>query len=66
MFGVQGGVVAVHGDVRAGDLRPYLLLQILPLVLIPLWQWIYRARAATGSHSASALALYAVAKVAEL
>jgi hypothetical protein len=27
----------------ADDLRPYLLLQILPLVLIPLWQAIYRA-----------------------
>ena len=26
-----------------GDLRPYLLLQALPLVLIPLWQWIYDA-----------------------
>ena len=26
-----------------GDLRPYLLLQGLPLVLIPLWQAIYGA-----------------------
>jgi hypothetical protein len=35
----------------ADDLRPYLLLQILPLVLIPLWQAIYRApRAARRSH----------------
>ncbi|MBK9028682.1 MAG: hypothetical protein IPN98_12945 [Propionivibrio sp.] len=24
-----------------GDLRPYLLLQGLPILLIPLWQWIY-------------------------
>src|SRR4051794_33513253 len=27
----------------ADDLRPYLLLQGLPLILIPLWQTIYRA-----------------------
>jgi hypothetical protein len=30
----------------AGDLRPYLLLQGLPILLIPLWQWIYKAPAA--------------------
>lgn len=26
-----------------GDLRPYLLLQVLPLILIPMWQVIYHA-----------------------
>lgn len=50
----------------AGDLRPYLLLQMLPLVLIPLWQWIYRAPRRDRIAFALGLALYAVAKVAEL
>ena len=54
------------GMFGAGDLRPYLLLQILPLVLIPLWQWIYRAPRRDRIAFASALALYAVAKVAEV
>ena len=49
-----------------GDLRAYLLLQGAPLVLIPLWQWIFgeppRARLAFGI----AIALYAAAKVFEL
>jgi hypothetical protein len=50
----------------AGDLRPYLLLQGAPLVLIPAWQAIHgsprRARAMLGI----AILLYALAKVAEL
>ena len=29
--------------VGRGDLRPYLMFQILPMLLIPLWQWIYRS-----------------------
>jgi len=49
-----------------GDLRPYLLLQILPLLLIPLWQAIgdtpWRERRAF----AAALVLYALAKWAEI
>lgn len=49
-----------------GDLRPYLLLQALPLVLIPLWQ----ARHGTprGERRAFGLAigLYVLAKLAEL
>jgi hypothetical protein len=50
----------------ADDLRPYLLLQGLPLVLIPLWQAIYRAPRTDRIAFASAMALYVVAKVAEL
>lgn len=50
----------------AGDLRPYLLLQALPLLLIPLWQWIHDRPGAERSAFAGALALYAVAKAAEL
>ena len=50
----------------AGDLRPYLLLQVLPILLIPLWQWIYKAPAADRLAFGGALALYVVAKFAEL
>ncbi len=54
----------------AGDLRFYLLLQAAPLVMVPLWQWLYddwqvdarRDRSAFGL----ALLLYVAAKVAEL
>ena len=49
-----------------GDLRPYLLLQILPLVLIPLWQAIYRANRADRLWFGLALLLYVFAKGAEL
>ncbi|MCS3449093.1 MULTISPECIES: hypothetical protein [Bradyrhizobium] len=52
-----------HG---AGDLRPYLLLQVLPLILIPLWQSIYRAPRADRIAFAAAMALYVLAKIAEV
>ncbi|WLI89150.1 hypothetical protein Q4S45_21030 [Massilia sp. R2A-15] len=60
------GVLGVAWWRYEADLRPYLLLQLLPLVLIPLWQWIYRAPRRDRIAFACALALYAVAKVAEL
>jgi hypothetical protein len=50
----------------ADDLRPYLLLQGLPLVLIPLWQAIHRAPRADRIAFAAAMALYVLAKVAEV
>ena len=49
-----------------GDLRPYLLLQTLPLVLIPLWQAIYRSPRGDRIAFGIALLLYVVAKAAEL
>jgi hypothetical protein len=49
-----------------GDLRPYLLFQIAPIVLIPLWQWIGKAAAGERRAAAAGLALYAIAKWAEL
>lgn len=52
-----------HG---ADDLRPYLLLQVLPLILIPLWQWIYRAPRADRIAFATAMGLYVLAKIAEV
>src|SRR5882757_7365183 len=50
----------------AGDLRPYLLLQVLPLVLIPLWQAIHRAPRADRIAFAAAMVLYVLAKIAEV
>ena len=49
-----------------GDLRPYLMFQIAPMLLIPLWQWIYRSPAADRLSFGVALVLYAAAKVTEL
>ena len=53
----------LHGP---GDLRPYLLLQGAPLVLIPLWQWIDDSPRAERIAIAVAIGLYALAKAAEL
>ena len=50
----------------AGDLRFYLVLQALPMVLIPLWQWIYDTPAKERLLFAAALVFYALAKVAEM
>jgi len=50
----------------AGDLRPYLLLQGLPLILIPLWQAIHRAPRTDRIAFAAAMLLYVLAKVAEI
>jgi hypothetical protein len=49
-----------------GDLRPYLLLQGMPLVLIPMWQAIYCAPKADRLAFGAALLLYVAAKIAEL
>ena len=49
-----------------GDLRPYLLLQAAPLVVIPLWQWSAAAPRRERLAFAGAIALYVLAKLAEL
>lgn len=49
-----------------GDLRPYLLLQTLPLVLIPLWQSIHAAPWRDRLWFGVALLLYVAAKAAEV
>lgn len=51
---------------RTGDLRPYLLLQGAPLVLIPLWQWRSRALSRERVLFGLAIAGYAIAKVLEI
>jgi hypothetical protein len=48
-----------------GDLRPYLLLQLLPMLLIPLWQWLHGAPRADRLAFGLAVAFYALAKLAE-
>jgi hypothetical protein len=50
----------------AGDLRPYLLLQFAPLVLVPLWQWQYGRPREERVHFGIAIALYVAAKALEL
>ena len=50
----------------AGDLRPYLLLQFAPLVLVPLWQWQYGRPRQERIDFAVAIGLYVLAKVLEL
>lgn len=49
-----------------GDLRPYLLLQILSILLIPLWQALHGVPRKDRLHFAAALLLYVLAKVAEV
>lgn len=49
-----------------GDLRPYLLLQGLPLALVPLWQAIYRASRRDRIWFGVAVLLYVLAKLAEV
>ncbi len=49
----------------AGDLRPYLLLQGLPLVLVPLLQWQHEAPMRERLAVGGAMVLYVLAKVFE-
>jgi len=49
-----------------GDLRPYLLIQLAPLVLVPLWQAIHGAPARDRAAFAIAIGLYVAAKACEL
>lgn len=49
-----------------GDLRPYLLLQILPILLVPLWQVIHGSDRRDRVWFGAALVVYVLAKAAEL
>jgi hypothetical protein len=51
---------------ETGDLRPYLLLQGAPLVLIPLWQWRARVPRRERILFGIAIAGYAMAKALEV
>ncbi|TCS39570.1 hypothetical protein EDC30_101526 [Paucimonas lemoignei] len=50
----------------AGDLRPYLLLQLLPLILVPLLQHLADRPRQERLMFASAIGLYVLAKLCEL
>lgn len=49
-----------------GDLRPYLMMQVAPLVMIPLWQAVYGAHREDRLWCGCALVLYVLAKIAEV
>lgn len=49
-----------------GDLRPYLLLQILPILLVPLWQAIHGSDRRDRIWFGAALVIYVLAKATEL
>lgn len=49
-----------------GDLRPYLLFQVAPLVIIPLLQWQFGAPMAQRRMFALAIVLYVLAKLCEV
>jgi len=57
---------AITDSNGAGDLRPYLLLQGLALILIPLWQAIHRAPRSDRIAFGTAMVLYILAKLAEV
>lgn len=67
VFGIAGVLWWVYTDSQGhGDLRPYLLLQGLPLMLIPLWQWLGGSPRPDKLAFGAAIGLYALAKAAEL
>ncbi|HZW12547.1 MAG TPA: hypothetical protein VFF81_05065 [Noviherbaspirillum sp.] len=59
-------IASVAWWVVTNDLRPYLLLQFLPIVLIPLWQLAASSARRDRIAFGIALLLYIVAKAAEL
>lgn len=50
---------------QTGDLRLYLGLQAMSILLIPIWQWIYQVPTRTRGIFAIAIAAYVVAKITE-
>lgn len=67
VFAVASVAFWYAGQLRGGgDLRPYLMLQVAPLVLIPLWQFVYGANRTDRLWFGFALALYVLAKIAEV
>jgi hypothetical protein len=57
---------SVTDRIGAGDLRPYLLMQGAPLLLIPIWQALYGSPRADRIAFGIAILLYLAAKVAEM
>ncbi|MFZ6732619.1 hypothetical protein ACO0LG_11910 [Undibacterium sp. Ji42W] len=63
---LMGALMSVVWWQQTGDLRPYLLIQGLTLVLIPLWQWIWKAERADRLAFGAAMFLYVIAKITEM
>ncbi|AZN36078.1 hypothetical protein [Iodobacter ciconiae] len=59
-------IFSVEYWVLTQDLRPYLLLQALPLILLPLWQWQISRKHRAFWLMLSASLCYILAKIAEL
>ncbi|MFZ6658725.1 hypothetical protein [Undibacterium sp. TJN19] len=62
---LMAGLMSVIWWQHSGDLRPYLLLQGLTIILIPLWQSIYGAAKPERLAYAMAMILYIFAKITE-
>jgi hypothetical protein len=60
------GALSVWWWYATGDLRPYLLIQLAPLVLIPLVQWQSNAPMAQRRAFGLAIVLYVLAKLCEI
>lgn len=60
------GVASVAWWYLMDDLRPYVLIQLAPLVVIPVLQWRWRAPLGQRQAFATAIAFYMLAKVFEL
>lgn len=60
------GLASVLWWQYSGDLRPYLLIQVLSLVLIPVWQALWDSARHTRLLFGCAMLLYVFAKVTEL
>lgn len=63
---VAFGALSVWWWSATGDLRPYLLIQLAPLVLIPLIQWQTAAPMAQRKAFGLAIVLYVLAKLCEI
>ncbi len=50
----------------AGDLRPWVLIQLLPIVLVPLLLWLYPPRYSHGRDMLAVIGLYIVALLLDL
>jgi hypothetical protein len=65
-----GWTLAPQGHLAGGDLRPYLFVQFLPMLLIPLLFWMklpaQQPHAIPASPAWWALGLYAIAKLLEI
>ncbi|MDP3837415.1 MAG: ceramidase domain-containing protein [Methylococcales bacterium] len=66
IMGIGSAVYWYWSETRgAGDLRPYALVQFLPLVLIPLILWLFESSYLKGRLLVTALGFYVLAKLCE-